>query len=61
MQRAVWAFMVGLAVVAGGCGVGVTVDRSGDAVELRKLDEQWSAAAAKNDLEATLSVAEVTY
>jgi uncharacterized protein (TIGR02246 family) len=31
------------------------VDRSGDAEELRKLDEQWSAAAARNDLEATLS------
>jgi len=55
MQRAVWAFMVGMAVVAGGCGLGVTGDSSGDAVELRKLDQQWSAAAAKSDLEATLS------
>jgi len=55
MRRAVLAFMVGLGVMAGGCSMNVNVDRSGDAAELRKLDEQWSAAAAKNDLETTLS------
>ena len=41
--------------LVGGCGVGMNLDKSGEAVELRKLDEQWSAAAANNDLEATLS------
>ena len=41
--------------LVGGCGVGMNLDKSGDGAELRKLDEQWSAAAAKNDLEATLS------
>jgi uncharacterized protein (TIGR02246 family) len=41
--------------LAGGCGAGVNLDKSGEAAELRKLDEQWSAAAAKNDLEATLA------
>lgn len=41
--------------LASGCGVGVNVDKSRESAELRKLDEQWSAAAAKNDLEATLS------
>jgi uncharacterized protein (TIGR02246 family) len=55
MRRVVLAVMVSVAVVAGGCGVAVNVDRSGDAAELRKLDEQWSAAAARNDLEATLA------
>jgi uncharacterized protein (TIGR02246 family) len=55
MRRAVLAVMVGVAMVAVGCGVAMNVDRSGDAAQLRKLDEQWSAAAAKNDLEATLS------
>src|SRR5262245_19388530 len=55
MRRAVLAFMVGLGVMASGCSMNVNVDRSGDAAELRKLDEQWSDAAAKNDLETTLS------
>jgi uncharacterized protein (TIGR02246 family) len=41
--------------LAGGCGGGVNPDKSGEAAELRKLDEQWSAAAAKNDLEGTLA------
>jgi len=48
------AILTGGAVV-GGCGVGANLDKSGGAAELRKLDEQWSAAAAKNDLQATLS------
>jgi len=56
MQKAIWAGALAAAVAVGGCGgVGVIVDRSAEAAALRRLDEQWSAAAAKNDLEATLS------
>lgn len=55
MRRAVLVFMVGVGVIAGGCSMNVNVDPSGAAAELRKVDEQWSAAAAKNDLEATLA------
>jgi uncharacterized protein (TIGR02246 family) len=54
MRRAVLVATLTAGVV-GGCCVGVHLDKSGGAAELRKLDEQWSAAAAKNDLEATLS------
>ena len=45
MQRALWAMVIAAGMVVGGCGMGVNVDRSGEAQELRKLDEQWSAAA----------------
>jgi len=55
MRRGVWVAILTAGGLVGGCGVGVNLDKSGEAVELRKLDEQWSAAAAKNDLEATLS------
>jgi uncharacterized protein (TIGR02246 family) len=56
MRRGVLvAILTAGGLVGGGCGMRVNVDKSGEAEELRKLDEQWSAAAAKNDLEATLS------
>ena len=58
MRKPLWVAALAAAVAAGGCsggGVAVSVDRSAGAAELQKLDEQWSAAAARNDLEATLS------
>jgi uncharacterized protein (TIGR02246 family) len=55
MRRGVLVAILTTGGLVGGCGVGVSLDKSGEAAELRKLDEQWSAAAAKNDLEATLS------
>jgi uncharacterized protein (TIGR02246 family) len=55
MRRAVSVAILTAGGLVGGCGVGMHLGESGEAVELRKLDEQWSAAAAKNDLEATLS------
>jgi len=55
MRRAVLVAILTAGGLVGGCGVGVHLDESGEAAELRKLDERWSAAAAKNDLEATLS------
>lgn len=55
MRKRVWLTVLTMFSGFAGCGVAVNVDRSADATELRKLDEQWSAAAAKNDLEATLS------
>ena len=55
MRRTVLVAVFAAGVLVGGCRVAVNVERSGDAEELRKLDEQWSAAAARNDLEATLS------
>ena len=55
MRNGVLVAIVTAGVVVSGCSVGVNVDKSGESVELRKVDEQWSAAAAKNDLEATLS------
>ena len=55
MRRAVLVATLTAGGLVGGCCVGVHLDKSGGAAELRKLDEQWSAAAAKNDLEATLS------
>ena len=55
MRRAVLVAILTAGGLVGGCGVGVPLDESGEAAELRKLDERWSAAAAKNDLEATLS------
>lgn len=55
MRRGVLVAILTAGGLVGGCGVGAHLDKSGEAAELRKLDEQWSAAAAKNDLEATLS------
>ena len=55
MRRTVLVAVFAAGVLVGGCRVAVNVEPSGDAEELRKLDEQWSAAAARNDLEATLS------
>jgi len=44
------------AIVTGSCNsAGRVEDRSAEAAELRKLDLDWSAAAARHDLEATLS------
>jgi uncharacterized protein (TIGR02246 family) len=55
MPRGVLVAILTAGSLVGGCGVGVHLEKSGEAAGLRKLDEQWSAAAAKNDLEATLS------
>jgi len=43
-------------VVIAGCGSSGVVDDHGAAAEqIRKLDEQWSATAVKNDLDGTLA------
>lgn len=44
------------AIAASSCTQSVAPDpRAAEEAAIRALDEQWSAAAAKNDLEATLS------
>jgi len=55
MRRGVLVAILTASGLVDGCGVGVNLDKSEEAAELRKQDEQWSSAAARNDLEATLS------
>jgi ketosteroid isomerase-like protein len=55
MRRGALVVILAASGLVDGCGVGENLDKSGAAAELRKQDEQWSAAAARNDLEATLS------
>jgi ketosteroid isomerase-like protein len=55
MRRGVLVAILTASGLVDGCGVAVNLDKSAAPAELRKQDEQWSAAAARNDLEATLS------
>lgn len=55
MRSSIWVVVLATGAIVAGCRVAVNVDPSGGSEELRKLDEQWSAAAARNDLDATLS------
>src|SRR5262249_45720623 len=55
MRSSIWVAVLATGAAVAGRGVAMNVDQSGGAEELRKLDEQWSAAAARNDLDATLS------
>ena len=56
-MRNAWKVVMWSCVVStAGCGSSRVVDDSAAAAEqIRKLDELWSATAAKNDLEGTLS------
>ena len=55
MQTVLLILTLTSAAVFAGCGSSKAVDTKAAAAELQKLDEQWSATAAKNDLEATLA------
>ena len=56
MTKAIVLGVMSCVMVVAGCGSSRVVDDSGAAAEqIRKLDEQWSATAAKNDLEGTLA------
>jgi len=56
MTKAIVLGVMSCALIFVGCGSSRVVDDSGAAAEqIRKLDEQWSATAAKNDLEGTLA------
>src|SRR5215467_2328333 len=56
MRRAMMPGAIFCALQMANCGPsGVRDDRASAAAEISKADEQWSAAAAKHDLEAALS------
>ena len=55
MRRGALVAVLAMGVMVGGCSLIGKLEDFDEVTELRKLDEQWSAAAAKNDLEATLS------
>jgi len=56
MQKALMLGATVWVVIVAGCGSARVVDDGPAAAdEIRKLDEQWSATAAKNDLEGTLA------
>ena len=56
MRNALKVVVWSCVVCTAGCGSSRVVDDSAAGAEqIRKLDEQWSATAAKNDLETTLS------
>ncbi len=56
MTNAIVLGVMSCVMIVAGCGSSRVVDDSGAAAEqIRKLDEQWSATAAKNDLEGTLA------
>ena len=56
MRKPMVLAVMSCVVIVAGCGSQRVVDDSGAAAEqIRKVDEQWSATAAKNDLEGTLA------
>ena len=55
MRNALWILVLSSVVVITGCRTADDVDSRAAADQIRKLDEQWSATAAKNDLEGTLA------
>jgi ketosteroid isomerase-like protein len=55
MKRIVMFAIGAVIVVASGCTMPKEVDTGAEAAALQKVDEQWSAAAAKNDLDATVA------
>ena len=48
-------FLITPALLTISCARAPSVDTAAEAAAIQAADEQWSAAAAKNDLEATLS------
>ena len=56
MRTGVLLVLISSVFVATSCGPSATSDSSAaDAPAIQALDEQWSAAAAKNDLEGTVA------
>jgi uncharacterized protein (TIGR02246 family) len=56
MQSGVLLVLFSCGLVATSCGPSATSDSgAADAAAIRALDEQWSATAAKNDLEGTVA------
>jgi len=56
MQSGVLLVLFSCAFVAASCGPSATSDSgAADAAAIRALDEQWSATAAKDDLEGTVA------
>ena len=55
MRMTVSAVFLFCAATIAGCKTADDVNGRAVSEQIRKMDEQWSAAAAKNDLEATLS------
>jgi uncharacterized protein (TIGR02246 family) len=56
MRSGVLLVLFSCVFVAASCGPSATSDSSAaDAATIQALDEQWSAAAAKNDLEGTVA------
>jgi len=55
-RRGVLLVLISSAVVAASCGPSATSDSgAADAAAIRALDEQWSATAAKNDVDGTVA------
>ena len=56
MRSGVLLVLIASALVATSCGPSATSDGgAADAAAIRALDEQWSATAAKNDVEGTVA------
>src|SRR5258708_181489 len=56
MRTALLAVLISPAFVATSCAPSATGDsRAADAPAIRALDEQWSATAARNDLDGTVA------
>jgi hypothetical protein len=56
MRTGVLVVLISYAFVATSCGPPATSDSSAaDAAAIRALDEQWSATAAKNDVDGTVA------
>ena len=56
LRNALWLTALAAAAIATSCAPATVPDTSAAGeTQIRSLDEQWSAAAAKNDLEGTLS------
>jgi ketosteroid isomerase-like protein len=55
VRNALWLGVLSCVVVIAGCKTADDVDNRAAAEEIRKMDEQRSATAGKNDLEGTLA------
>lgn len=55
MRKIAMPMIVGAIAVAIGCNMPKQTDPAAEAAALQRVDEQWSAAAARNDLDATMS------
>ena len=58
-MKARWSFLLFstmLAILTSACGPSETVDNgAAEAAAIRRLDEQWSATAARNDIDGTVA------